>query len=277
MSFLSDLFGGKSAKRAAAESMRASEVAAGGLRDAQSYLMERDIMPRQISEQALSGLSQYFQSSPPAMTQEQLIAEAKSSPLYSAILSSRGAGEEAILRGASATGGLRSGNTNAALSDYNMNLENTALLEAYNQANEEKKFKLSGLAGLSQLPSYAGDIAGLTANIAGTQAQGITAAAQARQQGSQNVMNNLLGLGKLGVQAYGFSDLRLKMNVTFKGYKKGFAWYEWEWIKEAVKLGLAGKSQGVLAHQVYEKDPEAIGMVAGFLTVDYQKLGLEAA
>lgn len=275
MSFITKLLGGGQGKKAAAETLRASQVAKGAQTEALGYLKEADQVPRGIMEGALEGLGGYFGIPGYGNTQQQVIDEAKSSPLYQAILGSRKSVEDAIMRNASATGGLRSGNTNAVLTDYNMGLENTALLESLNQ-------RLAGLTGLSRTPTNTNNIAQLTSDIGMTEAQGITGAAQAKQQGSQNVMNNLLGIGKLGLQFAGlpagsFSDLRLKENIRFMGWRNGHKWYRWDWLPEAAALGLDGTSEGVLAHHIFESNPEAVGLFEGFLVVNYDALGLEVA
>ena len=282
MSFIAEfLFGGKKAgQQAAASAKHASNVASRFQEKALDYLKESDELPRQIREQSLTGLSEYYKVPGEQKTQQELIDEAKSSPLYASILGSRKSGEDAILRNASATGGLRSGNSNAALTDYNMQLENTALLEAFNQTQSrqdyERGLNLSGLADLANLPSGGANIANLTAGIGDTKAAGITAAAQARQAGQQNNMGNLLGLGTAIAGA--FCDIRLKRNIQFIGRKQGYRWYKWEWCAEARdKLNLPATGEGVMAHQVYELKPEAVGLIGNFLAVDYDKLGIRRA
>lgn len=274
-----DLSGKKAGQRAYDASIRAADMSAKSQQDALDYLRQREAVPQEIRDNTLRGLSSYYQIPGAAKTQDQLISEAKSSPLYAAILGSRKSGEDSINRNASATGMLRSGNTIAGLSDYNMNLENNALLTSYNHAQERddymRNLNLSGLSGLAQLPSNANNIANATSGIGSTQAMGLLGGTQGQLGAEQAGKSNLVGLGS--VIASFFSDLRLKSNVEFKGYRNGYAWYSWEWIPEAIKLGLEGKSEGVLAHQVYEINPEAVGERLGFITVDYAKLGLAEA
>ena len=201
MGILSSLFG--SGKKAAQAATQASNVAAQGQQQALGFLQQRE----QIPQNALQGLAAYFQVPGQAPGQAELISQAQGSPLYQAIMGQRGSGEEAILRNASATGGLRSGNTNAALSDYSMQLENQALLQAYNEAqgrsDYERNLNLSGLGDLASMSNAPG-IAQLMEAIGQTKGQGIIGAAQAREQGRQNTFNNILGLGGL---ALGFAGL----------------------------------------------------------------------
>lgn len=280
MSFLGNLFstGGREARA----TKQAANIAADAQRGALSYLQQREAVPMQIRDQALQGLAGYFQIPGQQMDQSQLIEQARMSPLYQAILGTRQAGEDAILRNASATGNLRSGGSISQLSDYGMQLENQALLTSFQdqqqRQDQERQLQLQGLSGLAGLPSNDMAIANLMSGIGQTQAMGIQGAAQARSQAGANSFNNLLGLGQLGLSAYGaFSDIRLKTNIRHIGKKGSHEWYKWEWNDEAKKLGLEGSSEGVLAHQVWETNPEAVGIRDGYLAIDYDRLGLAEA
>lgn len=171
-----------------------------------------------------------------AKGQDQLISEAMNSPLYAAIMGTQRAGEQSILRNASATGGLRSGNANGALTDFGQQTANRALLDSFGVAQASDRFgllrddvqrnfvqgqanydrqqagseyyreqgiPLSVLTGLAGLSGNENAIAGLTSDIGATTAAGMTGSAQALQQGNQNAINNLMGIAGLGIQAYG--------------------------------------------------------------------------
>jgi hypothetical protein len=88
-----------------------------------------------------------------------------------------------------------------------MQLENQALLESYNEAqgraDYERNLNLSGLGGLASMSNNPA-IAELMASIGQTKGQGIIGAAQAREQGDQNMLGNLFSLGSL---ALGFGGL----------------------------------------------------------------------
>lgn len=202
----------------------------------------------------------------------------RQSPLYEAILGGQQAGEEAILRQAGATGGLRSGNVQHNLYDYNTQLQNRALLESYNQ-------QVSGLQGLAQTPSNANAIASGMAGIGNTLAQGQIAGAQAQQAGQQQQFGNIMGIGSIAADAGAFtglggaissfmaSDPRLKENIEHVGYMDGHKWYTWTWNKIANDIGFDGECQGVMADEAHAKVPEAVSFMNGFLFVDYSKLG----
>ena len=155
-----------------------------------AYLKEINALPQQYKEEALTKLASIYGLSGDTSGQSDLIASAKASPIYSAIMGGLESGEQSILRNAAATGGLRSGNTQSALADYATTLSNNALSEAYGQ----QLLGIKGLAGLSTDTSEIGDI---IASIGETQAQGITSAAQAEAAGLQNTINTLLGIGSL--------------------------------------------------------------------------------
>ena len=150
------------------------------------------------------------------------IDRAMASPLYQQIMGGQELGEEAIMRNAAATGGLRSGNVQGNMYDYITQLQNQALLSSYNE-------QLQGLLGMAGLPTNAGAIAQQMGNIGTTLGQGQVAAAQAQQQGWNNWMNTGLGIGGL-IMA---SDIRLKKNIHKIGTVNGFNFYAWDWNSRA--------------------------------------------
>ena len=79
---------------------------------------------------------------------------------------------------------------------------------------------------------------------------------------------NWMQLAGLGLAA--FCDSRLKMNVRPAGERLGVPWYTWDWNDKAEELGLSGKGEGVMAHEVADIIPEAVGVSeSGYLIVDY--------
>lgn len=164
-------------------------------------------------------------------------------------------GEEGVLRNASATGGLRSGNSQDALYRANQDV----LRGIYDE-------RVSGLEGLARLPSNANQIAQTTAGIGQTLGQGVIGAGQARQDAYGQLINL--------ATAAAFSDGQLKKDIEYLGIKNGHAWYRWTWNKLGEKLGLHGESEGVMAEKVEKYLPEAIGQKDGFKTVNYKMLGV---
>jgi len=174
---------GKTAAKAAGE---ASEVSAASQEEALQYLRETEALPQELRESALSQLGSIYglpgfgageEGAVPGAGREEFIAGLRTDPFYSELV---GAGEEAVLRGASATGGLRSGSTSENLARVNQDV----LRGLYQE-------RVGGLTGLANLPSYAPQIAGGIAGVGQTLASGITAAGQARQSG----IGQVAGLG----------------------------------------------------------------------------------
>lgn len=263
-------FGDDPGETAAEASIRGSEITAEYLREGLEYMKEREALPQEFREGALTRLAGVSGLPGGEGSQQELIDRAIASPLYGELMSGREAGEEAILGSAAATGGLRSGDVQRNLYDYNVQLKNRALLESYNQ-------QLQGLQGLAGLPSLAPQIAGQIGQIGTTLGQGHIAAAQAQQMGGQQQFGNILGLGQLGLSAYQsgmFSDRRLKKNIKLIGEFKGWPWYSWDWGIVAKKMGLSGKTQGIMADEVYVKRPDCVVMKDFFMFVLYGKLGI---
>jgi len=256
--------------------IRGAEISAESQREALEYLKEKEAIPKEVSEAALKNLGGLYGLPGGTGSQQELVNRAISSPLYKAIMSGQEVGEEAILANAAMTGGFRSGNVQGNLYDYNTRLQNKALLDSYNQ-------QLQGLTGLAGLPSNASEIAQVTAGIGQTLGQGQAtagnilsqgqiAAAQAEQARYQQGFGNLMGLGTLALAM--FSDRRLKKNLEKIGEVNGHNWYVWDWDIVANKMGLEGKSEGVLADELVKTNPECIGIKDGFMFVDYCKLGI---
>lgn len=191
----------------AAESAAATE--AGAQMEQLAYLKEREAVPQYLREAGLermaglAGIGYTVDEETGEIVaaegdafgaQAEMIERAKASPLYGAITGGRAAGEEAIMRRAGATGGLRSGNIQEALYDYNTQLENRALLESYQQER-------AGLAGLAGLPSGAQQIGQTMADIGATRAAGQIAAGEAKQQGYEDISSSIMGGLGLGIKA----------------------------------------------------------------------------
>jgi len=257
MSGVWDTITGKSGKDAAAATERGAEITAEGQREQLDYLKEVEALPLSIRNQFMPQLADIYSG---GAGQQQIIDQAKNSPLYASIMGGQKVGEDAILRNASMTGGLRSGNANAALTDYGSQLENEALMTAYNE-------QLNGIKGLAGVNLNTTNIGSAIAAPSATQGQGIVAGGQAIQNANQNLTNLAFGGGMLAM-----SDIRLKDNIKHVGERNGHQWFSWTWKDN--DLGLKGESEGVMAHLIYETNPEAIGTYDGHLVVNYSKLGV---
>ena len=119
----------------------------------------------------------------PAAGGSPILDRAKKSPIYDAIMATRGAGEESILR----QGQFRGlGSRAKDISGFNQNLEEKALLTAYNQ-------QLQGLGQFTGYQGFAPQIAQGMSNIGGIQSQGQLASAQAMQQGIGGAASSIGG------------------------------------------------------------------------------------
>ena len=138
----------------------------------------------QALEQEIAGFQPVDQSA----AQESFFSGLENTPLYRAIMGGQAAGEESLARNLKMTGGLRSGNTQEALYDYNTQLKNRALLESYGQ-------QVSGLQGLAGLQSYAPQIASGTQGIGATMAAGTIGAQQSETAAQNQLFSDALSLG----------------------------------------------------------------------------------
>lgn len=268
----------------------AAEISVGAQKDALDYLKEREEIPQHLREESLKTLGELQGFYPDEGSHEEMIQRSIDSPLYQGIMGGKEAGEESILRSASATGGLRSGDTSYNLYDYNVQLQNQALLTSYNE-------QLSRIQGLAGIPSNANQIANSMSGIGATQAsgitnsglayasglaaagtaqaQGITAGAQTQAQAQQANTNNLMGLGGLALAAYGaFSDRRIKINIKKVGEINGFNFYSFDWNSVANMLGLIGSTYGCMADEVFKTAPEAVSLRNNFMFVNYSMIGV---
>lgn len=195
MSFVQDTWDDLRGKTAAQDAKAASEAAAQGQEAGLEYLKEKerpisalDLASRNLIAGEL-GINPYQEGQPySAGGPTSLVDSARQSPLYAAIMGTQRAGEEAIARNASATGGLRGGATIGQLAGFGKDLENQALLQSYNQ-------QLGLAQNLMGGPSLAPQIAQTYGNIGQTRGQGLAAASQARQTGFGNLLGGALSLG----------------------------------------------------------------------------------
>jgi hypothetical protein len=158
--------------------------------EALDYLKESDAIPRQYREAALGQQAGALGLEGGPEAQQAFYDGLSSTPMYNAIMGGQKAGEDSILRNQAATGGLRSGNTQAAMYDYNAQLQNQALLQSYNT-------QMSGLQGLAGLPSLSPVIANQTSGIGQTLAQGIIGGANSQQAANGMGMSNALGIASM--------------------------------------------------------------------------------
>jgi hypothetical protein len=245
----------------------------------------------QAGTQAIGGLQPFAAAGAPALAQQQAliglggageqaraISAIEQSPLFQAQVRQ---GEEAILQGASATGGLRGGNIQAALAQFRP--------EMLQQQIDLQYQRLGGLTELGQATTQ--NLARLgQASAAGQAAAGMESAraisgmygdigasragrAMAEQKAQGQFQGSLFNLGGqiLGARAPGggslFSDERLKRNIKKIGTRPdGLSVYEYEYIWGG------GRNIGLMAQEVNAVYPHAVGVVDGYLTVNYNQV-----
>ncbi len=244
---------------AADAAIEAAQTQAAAQQTGLDYLKETEAVPqalRQAGLQQLGGLAG-LEGYEDYGNQQQLIDQAMASPLYSSIMGTQAAGEESLKRNSGSR--LRSGGTAVDMARYNQNLEQQALLESYNQ-------QLGGIQGLAGLQSAAPQIAQQYGQIGQTNAMGQIAAAQAKQQG----INNMLNFGGQMGAAF-MSDARLKTNIVKTGSTSNpaISTYKWDWIPES---GKSGSEEGFIAQEVEKVYPDLV------ITLDdgYKRINKEA-
>jgi hypothetical protein len=169
-------------------------------------------------------------------------------------------GTNAILQNASATGGLRGGNTQAALAQFS-----PALLA---QTINDQYSRLGGLTSLGQSSAAMTGNAGLQTGSQISQLlqqQGSAQAGAYLSAGkSQSGLGSLVGnLG--GMAASYFSDRRLKTNIVPIGLtERGNRKYRWDWIDGS------GSAEGVIADEVAHIPGAVHRHPSGFDVVNYE-------
>lgn len=235
--------------------------------------------------------------------QQSMIQQISSGAEYGALVR---AGEEGILQSASATGGLRGGNTQSALAKFRPEILSSLIRDEYS--------RLGGMVSMGQNAAAGVGNAGmqLGQNISdqyGQIGQAQAGAALARGQATANMWGNIAGsvglaagLGGFGnrpatlppgfdamltnVQTpvglgtinttplIGTSDRRLKTDIAPAGERNGHAWYSYRYVWDDPGT----TREGVMAQEVMATHPEAVlTHPLGFLMVNYSKLGLENA
>ena len=215
------------------------------------YMIESERVPQELRNQSLEQLD-LINNDP--NYRASYIDTLRDDPFYQQSLQDS---EQSVLRNASATGNLRSGNTAVSLGQLAPQL----LQNTYNQ-------RVGGLEGMAYgTPSNANAIAGQYNNMANTSEMARLGAIQTQQ----NQLGTLGGLG-LGVASLFFSDPSLKENIKLCGTVSGCNWYKWDWNEKAKGFGLSGSSEGVMADEVEEVYPHLVHQVSGVKTVNYEAL-----
>jgi len=211
-------------------------------------------------------------------------------------------GMKALDRQAAARGGLISGSALKAATRYGQDMGSQEYMNAFNRYQTERTGTLNpfqSMAGQGQ--STSNQLAGMGMQYAGQAGQAIGAAGQARASGyvgaanainqgisgvtnqfyQNQLMNRVFPQNNLNSGIYAnspynelqdpggvsYSDIRLKTNIERIGTRPdGLGVYKFEYIWGG------GNQIGLMAQEVQNVYPEAIGEIDGFLTVDYSKV-----
>lgn len=248
-------------------SEEAAAIQAQSQKEALDYLKQTERLPQAYREGSLNKLGSDYgftidANGNPVSDGSTIAERAQRSPFYTEAVR---LGEEGVLRNASATGGLRSGNASEALANVNQQ----AYLASYQN-------QLSGLQGMANLPSNANNIAAQQSGIGQTQAAGIIGAANSQAAQQQANINNAGTAANIGLQAWEtFSDARLKSDIKYVGDVNGHRTYTWVWNELAAELGLSGPDWGVIADEVERTNPGAVSIRNGYKVVNYPLIGVE--
>lgn len=202
MSFIGDIIGGitgstaqaKAGQAASATQAAGAQQGIGTLTDYLAAVQQAFAPYQQAGAQALTG-QQDLLGTNGAGAQQSAISALQGSPLYTSQLA---AGENSILQNASATGGLRGGNTQATLAQFSPQLLAQLIQQQYSQLGSMSGMGLNATGGLGNATIATGNsIAELLQQQAAAKAGGQIAAGN---QGANN-FNSLL---KAGSVASGF-------------------------------------------------------------------------
>lgn len=227
-------------------------------------------------------LKPYVEAGTPALQQQQALIGLQGQEAQQQAISAleQGAGfqarvrqgEEALLQRASATGGLRGGNIQAALAQFRPQMLQQEIETQYGRLGGLTSLGQQSAAGVGTAGMQTGArVAGLYGDIGAAQAGKELAQGQA-MAGIFNMPAQFLGMqygAKVGPPGFGniFSDRRLKRNITKIGTRPdGLGVYEFEYVWGG------GRQIGLMAQEVQGVYPDAVGEAGGYLTVNYSKV-----
>lgn len=191
--------------------------------------------------------------------QQNAITALQQSPQFTSALQQ---GENSILQNASATGGLRGGNTQAALAQFSPALLAATLNDQYTKLGGLTSLGQSSAAGVGNAGLKTGSqVADLLQQQGAARAGGITGQAAINRQSQQQAFNLI---GNLVGGFMGFSDRRLKRNIVRIGTTaRGNPVYRWDWIDGS------GSGEGVIADEVAHIPGALVAHQSGYAMVDY--------
>jgi hypothetical protein len=243
----------------------------------------------EVGVPALKGLQPYAEAGAPALEQQQALLGLRGPEAQrAAIAGIEGgagyqaqvqAGEEALLQRASATGGLRGGNIQAALGQFRPQMLQQEIERQYGRLGgmaDIGRVTQQNLAQIGQSSAAGTGSAGLQTgtNVANLLSQQ-GAALAGGELGEAKAYGQLFNLPAqfLGMQMGGgkagslFSDIRLKKNIKkISTRPDGLNVYEFDYIWGG------GRQVGLMAQEVQGVYPDAVSESNGYLMVNYSKV-----
>jgi hypothetical protein len=243
----------------------------------------------EVGVPALKGLQPYAEAGAPALEQQQALLGLRGPEAQrAAIAGIEGgagyqaqvqAGEEALLQRASATGGLRGGNIQAALGQFRPQMLQQEIERQYGRLGgmaDIGRVTQQNLAQIGQSSAAGTGSAGLQTgtNVANLLSQQ-GAALAGGELGEAKAYGQLFNLPAqfLGMQMGGgkagslFSDIRLKKNIKkISTRPDGLNVYEFDYIWGG------GRQVGLMAQEVQGVYPDAVSESGGYLMVNYSKV-----
>lgn len=204
----------------------------------------------------------------------------------------RSRGQKALLRNASAIGGIGGGNVRSALVEQGTGFAQQDFANQFSRLQQLSGQGLSAAQGIgagalgtaqgigsgamntaARQGQFGSQTAGNISNLLGQQSQARASGILGEQQVKSQFNQQLLQAGGAALGA--FSDKRLKSNIKKVGEFKGVNWYTWDWNELANKIGLSGKSSGVIANEIEIIKPDLVTRNEnGYLMVNYEGLGV---
>lgn len=182
-------------------------------------------------------------------------------------------GQKAIDRKMAATGKTFSPEAAKALAEYNSNIASDEYATAYNRFNNDQNNLFNRLATLSGFGQTANQtIAGAGQNYASTGSDTLTGIGNtiaAGKQASNTDRSSMFGNLAQAAAMYWSSDPRLKRDIRKVGERNGHNIYQFRYHGDDRLF------EGVMADEVFEKQPEAVRTIDGFMAVNYDAIGIE--
>lgn len=261
MGFISDLLGGSDKSQAATDAANIQAGATAG--QVNESRRQFDVIQKLLAPYVNAGTNSInAQGNLIGLNgndnQQSAINNIQNGPQFQALQQQ---GERSILQNASATGGLRGGNTQSALAQFSPQLLNQLIQQRFQNYSGLTNLGENAAAGVGAAGQNAtNSINSANQNAANAQAGAVITAGNQQS----NTVNSLLGLG--GTLATLFSDENIKSNIKRIGtHKKGFGIYEY------IKFGQ--REIGVLAQEVMQILPKAVTHhTTGYLMVNYSML-----